>query len=552
MPGGLDGLLVYSDPGVGQTSATTDPDRIARFLHQRTGRVRLVAGTYHSAARIAEAYTLNPGLPPFDVMVLDEAHRTAGNGSPGGFAAVLDDAQIPATTRLSLTATARVHVDEDGTQDAVSMDDQELYGPRVYELTFGDAINRGLLADFRVAVVLVTDIDVHRVLQVQASQPWGRDLTTSQVAVQIAVGRAIEEYGLRRLVAFHGRVERSSAFTKALPRTAAAVTTVPVDTLHVAGTTPQGARRDALEQLANPAPGRATVLSNVSVLIEGVDVPAVDSVVFADPKTSKIAIAQAVGRALRLHSEKDRPSVIVLPVYLAPGESPEQVLAASEFRHVWTVLTSLRDYDERLDAEFSTARIRRGEQGPDKSVDLPKAIDLLGTDPILQEKLHNALKTHLLRNTTESWLEKFGALKAYAEFTGEIPKNTYVTPSGVPLGRFCTDQKTAHRKGTLQPERARMLESLPGWDWGKKRAAISPLTEEAVVKLAQEWTVLTRLNVNEQAPCMREMAYRCHELIPGFEFPYSKHRAWVGNAVSQMAGVHSRYERAKNGAQRST
>lgn len=549
LPGGVDGLLVYSDGRVGAADATTDPDRIVQFLRKKPQRLRLLLCTYQSAARVAEAYASAPDLPRLNVMVLDEAHRTAGHGG-NTHSVVLDDRRIPAQTRISLTATAKVHPAGDGTQDVVSMDNPVLYGKRVYELTFGAAIAKKLLSDFRVAVVLVTDAEIHRVLLAQAAMPMGSELSTSQVAAQIAIGRAIEEFGSRRIIAFHGRRERSREFTKTLARTAATVTRVPVKSLHLDGTSSSAVRRAALDELAHPEAGAATVLSNIAVLTEGVDVPSVDSVCFADPKTSKIAITQAVGRALRLHPGKDKPSVIVLPVYLAPGENPETVLASSEFRHVWAVLSALRDFDERMDAAFSVSRVELGEtefRGEDKAPELPSAIEILGEDSVLHSKLHEALKLHVLNNVTEPWLSRYGKLKAYMEFTGDMPKAGYVSPQGDPLGNFAAANKSNYKKGTLLPSRIELLEKLPGWNWGKRQEKYPEIDNDALHAVVDEWIAVVRDHSedrNEKAERLLTVARKCAEVIPEFKYPISRYKAYVGQSIETMRNL---YERAQRG-----
>ncbi|MFH9606920.1 DEAD/DEAH box helicase family protein [Streptomyces sp. NPDC017448] len=541
--GGVDGLLVFSDSAVDDSIATTDAQDIADFLSGKSDRLKLIVGTYHSAQRVAEAYVLRPGMKPFDVLVLDEAHRTAGKAT-GEFAAALDNSKIPADFRLFLTATTRVHSEEDGADDVVSMDDAGVYGPLCFELTFGAAISEALLSDFTVAVAVVDDAEVHRVLSQQSSARWAKGLTASQVATQIAVARAVEKYGLERIIAFHGRVERSESFTRSLSGAAQTVGTIPIDAVQVSGTTPQAQRRKALERLASPAAGHATVLSNVAVLTEGVDVPAVDSVVFADPKTSKIAIAQAVGRALRLHPGKGRDAVIVLPVYLAPGENAEQVVASSEFRHVYSVLTSLRDYDERLDADLSAARVSLGQQGI-KEVELPARINILNSDSDLEERLFSSLKVQLLRNVTETWLERYGQLKAYIDFTGEIPRNRYVTPDGVPLGHWANTQRRAYRKGRLLSSRVEMLEQIPGWTWGESKPSYKDLDLDAIRKLISEWQVAMRLNLPSNAPVKQELALRCAELVPDFKYPMTKFKASDHQALMGMEFLHKRIKQAQ-------
>ena len=537
----LDALLVYSDPAVGEAAATTDESVIAEWLGRDVAGMRLMVCTYQSADRVAAAYASTPDLPVVDAMVLDEGHWTAG---PSGraYALPLYDDKIPATTRITLTATARVHPDGDGTQDVVSMSDPALYGERVFELTFGEAIQRGLLADYRVAVVVVTDEEVHQVLLAQQHLPRGEELSTGQVAAQIAVSRAVDTYDLRRVVGFHSRVDRSKTFTRTLGRVASAITTVPVQALHVDSTTSHADRQAALQGLAQPGRG-ATVLSNVAIFTEGVDVPAADGVVFADPKASKVAITQAVGRALRLHPDKDQ-SVIILPVYLAPGENAEQVLASSEYRHVWAVLSALRDHDERMDAALTAKRIELGERevlGGSEQFSMPGMIDMLGPDEVLHGRMREALSLHLLTGATESWLTRYGKLKAYMQFTGVMPRHDYVTPQGDALGRFVQAQKAARAKGVLLPSREGLLEELPGWTWPEKKAG--PIDREALHALVVEWHEASGIpEPVERHEKLASLAVRCESLMPDFKYPYSKFRAHINNAVWAMEALYRRMQ----------
>ncbi|MBD0733983.1 DEAD/DEAH box helicase [Streptomyces sp. CBMA29] len=545
----LDVLLVYSDPAVGQAAATTAPEDIAAFIRTRTSRTRLIVSTYQSAERIANAYAAEPSLPPLDAMILDEVHVTAGQAGKK-FSIVLDDTRIPTKYRVGLTATARNH-NGDGTQDAVSMEDVALYGERIPDLTFGQAIAQELLSDYMVAMVLVTDKEIHQALSDQNAYPRGREVTASQVAAQIAVGRAIEEYGTRRALGFHSRVERSRGFTDTLARTARRVTSVPVKALHIDANSSPAAREAALEQLAHPANEGATVLSNVAVLTVGVDVPAVDCVVFADPRTSIVAITQAVGRALRLSPGKSRKSVIVLPVVLAPGESPEQVLADSEFRHVYAVLSALRDFDERMDSGFTTAAVDAGvgEFAGEVNPRLPDAIDILGLDADLHSKMHEALTLHVLTNVTESWLVRYGKLKAYMEYTGEMPRSAYVSPQRDAIGAFAATQQTANNKGTLPPSRRALLEQLPGWHWRGRRDISPKIDDQELTALAARFHKMLMdrtLPEEERRQQLIAMAYECSRIVPRFKFSPSRYRAYVTNAVTTMEGIWKGAEKLAN------
>ncbi|MCT9105309.1 DEAD/DEAH box helicase [Streptomyces mirabilis] len=468
-PDGLDALIVCSDSAVGGAAApvTVEPGRIADLLAPRQStRMRLLISTYHSVGRIAEAYTLH-ALPPLDLVVLDEAHHTAGRAGKA-YSAVLDNARIPAVFRLSLTATSRIHEGSDGTTDIVSMDDEELYGKRVYELSFGSAIQRKLLADYEVAIVLVSDQDVHATLLAQdgGSHASSRSSDAATVAAQIALSQAMHEHDLRQVIAFHSRVARSKAFSATLGTIGATSAKVRITSLHMDGRTPAATRNSQLEMLASPARGRRVVLNNVRTLTEGVDVSSVDGICLVDPKSSQTDIVQAVGRALRLHPDHDRPALILLPVYVAPGESPQAVLEASSFRHVWRVLATLRDQDERMDAALTTARRRLSSDVAENAgiaqAVLPEKVRIYGSTNI-DARFVAALGVHVLENTTEDWYHFYGLLERYAATHGHTAVPTS-TDSGT-LESWAARQRGLYAVGKLPPKRAALLEAQPGWTW---------------------------------------------------------------------------------------
>lgn len=59
------------------------------------------------------------------------------------------------------------------------------------------------------------------------------------------------------------------------------------------------------------------------------------------------------------------------------------------------------------------------------------------------------------------WEEGFSQLKRY----GAYPPKTYVTPEGYPLGKWAARQRQWRAEGTLDADRVRRLEELPGWTW---------------------------------------------------------------------------------------
>ncbi|WP_240152153.1 helicase associated domain-containing protein [Streptomyces mobaraensis] len=348
------------------------------------------------------------------------------------------------------------------------MDDEELYGKRIYELSFGSAIQRKLLADYEVAIVLVSDQDVHATLLAQSggSPASSGSSDEATVAAQIALSRAMHEYDLWQVIAFHSRVARSKAFSATLGVIGATSANVQITSLHMDGKTPTATRSSQLEMLANPPRGRRVVLNNVRTLTEGVDVSSVDGICLVDPKSSQTDIVQAVGRALRLHPDHDRPALILLPVYVAPGESPQAVLEASSFRHVWRVLATLRDQDERMDAALTTARRRLSSDvaentGVAQSV-LPEKVRIYGSTNI-DANFVAALGVHVLENTTEDWYHFYGLLERYAAAHGHTAVPTS-TESGT-LSSWAARQRGLYAAGKLLPKRAALLQAQPGWTW---------------------------------------------------------------------------------------
>ncbi|MEU9044598.1 MULTISPECIES: DEAD/DEAH box helicase family protein [unclassified Kitasatospora] len=305
---------------------TTKAPRIADLVAAaRPGDPVTVYATYASLERIVQAHG-ECGLPAWDLVVVDEAHRTAGSEGKA-WAAVHDDAQVPAVRRLYFTATPRIADDrtaKDGLTDLTdidpdvdtpalpalcSMDDETIYGPTVYTWTLGQGIEHGYLADYRVLVPVVTDEDLRDLLNLPAvadlrSQRSNEDLL--RLALQVAVLRAVADLELRRVITFHSRVAGAREFAADLPAAAALLKDADrperIWAKAVAGTDRLRDRRQAFAEFkahTGDDGEECGILCNSRLLTEGIDVAAVDAVCFADPKSSVIDIVQAVGRALR-------------------------------------------------------------------------------------------------------------------------------------------------------------------------------------------------------------------------------------------------------------
>jgi superfamily II DNA or RNA helicase len=455
---------------------TTDPGELAALASTGTPGPVTVYATYASLPAVIAAHR-DHRVPPWDLVVVDEAHRTAGRLGKA-WAAVHHDDQVPAARRLYLTATPRIWdpddaPDADGAETVASMDDEDLFGPVAYHLNLSDAIDLGLLADYQILVPVVTDADLRDWL---ATGPGAGVDGLRLAGRQVAALRAIHDHKLRRILTFHHRVADARAFATSLAETAAALP-APLRPQGlwadwVSGShTPQIRRRLLLEFTSHTSPDTPAVLSNARVLGEGIDVPDIDAVVFVDPKNSPVDTVQAVGRALRQHPGAGKKATLVVPVYL---------LGADAYTPLWRTIQALRAHDDRLDARLSDPRTHRPTMPPED----PEAW-LRFDRPTQADEIALALSLRVLAPKSAEWRRGLTAARRFRRTHHhlDVPQ-TYEDPTGYPLGRWLTWQRHLHTKGTLDAVRIQALERL-GIIWDPRQQAFDRALAHAAAYAAR-------------------------------------------------------------------
>ena len=450
---------------------SNDVEEIADFLRQDKDQV--VFSTYQSSALIAEAQKY-ADVPRLDLVIADEAHRCAGK-TDAVFGAVLDDRLIKSDKRLFVTATPRVYrtslkkAAEEFGVEVVDMNDENSFGKRFHTLTFGEAIKREQLTDYRVLIVGVDNERVKEWIENRRLVATDTGLSTyaRSLAGQIGLLKAIKDWNLRRMISFHSRVKGARVFSEDIIQVAEWLDDNhrPSGNLraeYVSGEMPAILRKQKLARLRNVGNGDIGVLSNAKCLSEGVDVPALDGVAFIDPRSSEIDIIQSVGRAIRL-SENKTMGTIIIPVFIEQTENAEAALEASEFKLIWDVLEALKSHDERLSDELDQLRIELGAKRR-RSVgtgDLTKIVFDLPTS--VNEEFARSLRTHLVEQTTETWLFWFGLLEAFVKENGHcrVPA-LYRTDNSYRLGLWVSNQRA--KEGILSVERKARLDAL-GFVW---------------------------------------------------------------------------------------
>jgi predicted helicase len=361
----------------------------------------VVFSTYQSLPAVHNAQ--EEGLDHFDLVICDEAHRTTGLTLAGedssNFVKIHDDSYIKATKRLYMTATPRLYDDvvkskaEAHSAELASMDDESFYGPEFHRLGFGEAVEKGLLTDYKVLVMTV-DEDV-AADALSRSQDSGVNLTLASAMIGAWNGlakRSGKEQGTKsgfeesakpmgRSVAFARDIRTSRQIANSYPQLISTyqemlkekaamndISLLNVDlniaAQHVDGSMNAMERNTSLAWLEGAlATNETRVLTNARCLSEGVDVPALDSVIFFNPRNSMVDVVQSVGRVMRKSEGKDY-GYIILPIAVPPHASPSQALNDNvRFKVVWQILNALRAHDDRFNAVINSIALNEDNQG---------------------------------------------------------------------------------------------------------------------------------------------------------------------------------------------
>ncbi|WP_346763009.1 type ISP restriction/modification enzyme [Arthrobacter sp. Soil736] len=374
-----------------QIPATTDGKTLVEAMGKKEldEGMTVVFSTYQSIDAVAQAQ--QAGLPDFDLIICDEAHRTTGATLSGTeeshFVKVHRNDVIAGGKRLYMTATPRLFNDDTKNaameKDAIlcSMDDETLYGPVFYRIGFGEAVTKKLLADYKVLVLGVEETQVVSSFQDQLADS-NMELNIDDVAKLIGCWNGLAKrrsgvhevsFGndlapMKRAVAFNRDIKSSKLVESEFEDLVRVHLTNldnddPTDDLkvqvrHIDGGFNAVARAERLDWLKedfNHDGGQPTcrILTNARCLTEGVDVPSLDAVLFLNPRNSMVDVIQAVGRVMRVAKGKQF-GYIVLPIAIPEGMSTSEALKDNtRYKVVWQVLQALRAHDERMDASIN-------------------------------------------------------------------------------------------------------------------------------------------------------------------------------------------------------
>jgi predicted helicase len=367
--------------------ATTNAAKLAKSWKEthNDAAVTVIFSTYQSIEVVQRAQE-KIGVV-FDLVICDEAHRTAGYTAPGdppsAFVAVHDTDFIKANKRLYMTATPKIYAEaskakaEEAEVVVYSMDDEANFGPVFHRLRFDEAVKRDLLSDYKVLIIAVDELHVNQVLNKRIADS-GDELKLDDavkivgcwnglgkhVAAEDGVDVSVDPQPMRTALAFAQSIKHSKLVRSEFERISADLSDdldyLPVlEAKHVDGTMNVVDRNRSLSWLKDNIGKHEEVcriLTNARCLTEGVDVPALDAAIFLNPRDSVVDVVQSVGRVMRKDpTGRKKYGYVILPIGIRKDASPETALDDNKkYRVVWQVLNALRAHDDRLDKQFAT------------------------------------------------------------------------------------------------------------------------------------------------------------------------------------------------------
>ncbi|MDE6410631.1 MAG: DEAD/DEAH box helicase family protein [Muribaculaceae bacterium] len=396
--------------------ATTNPKSIAKQLkaYRSHDGLTVVFSTYQSieAIKAAQDETLKEtggSYGVFDLIVCDEAHRTTGvklsDRDESNFTKIHDADYIKGKKRLYMTATPRLYGSsakiKASEKDAIlcSMDDEKLYGDEFFRVNFSYAVDKGLLTDYKVLVLTVNEDDLPEDILKDIKDPTNTQLNFDDSSKLIGVINGLSKIirgdnritwdndpgVMHRAIAFCHKIDDKTHPAGTSKNTANVLPTisekyrhsldpeerehvVEVSARHIDGSMNSQTRNEQLAWLAeeNIGENECRVLTNVRCLSEGIDVPALDAVLFLSSRNSQVDVVQSVGRVMR-NFRKNQPGekkygYIIIPIVVPSDVKPEDALNNNNyFATVWNILNALRSHDDHFNAEVQKISLNKNK-----------------------------------------------------------------------------------------------------------------------------------------------------------------------------------------------
>jgi superfamily II DNA or RNA helicase len=345
-------LCICSDQGIGKDDeimenteslgipCQTNPDYIEKWLETNRDVHKIIFTTYQSGRIIADvSKKLNIS---FDLGIFDEAHKTVGLNKKL-FSYLLFNDNISIEKRIFMTATERFY--SGSKEDIVSMDDYDIYGDTFSQMSFKEAIEKELLTDYKIITIDVKKSEIAEFIKsnnlVQLNNKWKNETEARSLASMIALRKAMKVLPIKNAVSFHSSIDKAQRNKDLQSYITTSYDFEPIDSFTVSSKVATTKRNDIIREFAD---SNRALITNAKCLTEGVDVPNIDCIVFADPRKSKVDIVQALGRALRKKKGKDWGYVILPVLY----DDDTHEIDNDNYNEIISIIRGLAANDERI------------------------------------------------------------------------------------------------------------------------------------------------------------------------------------------------------------
>ena len=394
---------------------------IKEWLIKKSKITKVTFITYQSVKKITR---IKKSI--FDLGIIDEAHRTTG-GKENSFSKILFDNNVKIKKRLFMTATQRFYSGK--SNKILGMENTQYYGNLnnngVFdEIKFSEAIKlkrpdgTNALTDYEIIHLIFSSSDIQNIykqnlfvkpnFKIARKIKWNKSSEASMLIAGLAFKKSIKKYKIKNTISFSSGIERSILLKDQInllnnlysPRTT---------NYHISSRQNIAQRKAIVKSFASID---NSLISNARCLQEGVDIPKVDSVIFADPKTSKVDIVQAAGRALRPFKGK-KLGYIIVPTILSPKDKLKNKVEKA-YENIMQVITAMGSVDRRIIDYFES--IAKGKKFKGRvpittkvseslEIDLNKFNESLGIK--LYQRINNLRGVFYTKDNILFWADKF-------------------------------------------------------------------------------------------------------------------------------------------------
>lgn len=543
-------LCVCSDEGIGKNDditvhtneigvpCVTDKHKIAEWLKKNKKNKTIIFSTYQSGKTIAEACKM--AKHRFDLGIMDEAHKTVGDKDKL-FSHLLFDNNIPVDKRIFMTATERRYA---GASDTVlSMDDVEVYGDTFTQLSFKEAIEIGILSDYKIVTLFISNEEVKKLINDNAfvkptGKDWDKETEARTLAALIALRKAMAEYPIHHAVTFHSSIKKAEAFeqsqalfSKAFPGLGN------VQSYHVSGAMPTSVRGKVVDEFAA---SEKAIITNAKCLTEGVDVPNIDCVLFADPRKSTVDIVQAVGRALRKKEGKEY-GYVILPVF-TNSKTSDDIIESDEFKEILSTLRALAANDERIIEYFKD--ISKGKERNKRDTIISFEIDEKIAAHLNEKEFINSIELRAWNKLAKlSWMP--------FEEAREFVRNQRL--KSMAQWREFINSKLKPLDLTVVPDRVYKNSGWINWgDWLGTYTIAPQLKEFIDYNEASEFVKQNNIKSKSEWEKFKKLGLK-PDNIPGAPDRIYKNTGWINwgeffgtNRIADQHKIYRNYDDAKN------